>query len=48
VLSVADAQKADFIIMGRRGLGSTKRLLMGSVSNKVSQLAPCNCATVVG
>ncbi|MCP4327027.1 MAG: universal stress protein [Alphaproteobacteria bacterium] len=47
VLSVADAQKADFIVMGRRGLGPTRRLLMGSVSNKVSQLAPCNCATVV-
>jgi len=31
----------DLIIMGSRGLGGIKGLIMGSVSNKVLHLAPC-------
>ncbi|MCB1819877.1 MAG: universal stress protein, partial [Gammaproteobacteria bacterium] len=34
------------IVMGRRGLGDLAGLLMGSVSQKISHLAPCPCLTV--
>lgn len=45
---VAQAEKsgANLIVMGSRGLGDLKGLLMGSVSHKVSHLAPCTCVTV--
>jgi nucleotide-binding universal stress UspA family protein len=46
ILDTADHVKADMIVMGRRGLGSLKGLLMGSVSEKVSHLAKCTCVTV--
>lgn len=42
---VAAAKDADLIVMGTRGLGSAKGLLLGSVSNKVQQLAECPCMT---
>jgi nucleotide-binding universal stress UspA family protein len=37
---------ADLIVMGRRGLGPLPSLFLGSVSNKVLQLADCACLTV--
>ena len=45
---VAQAERcgANLIVMGSRGLGDLKGLLLGSVSHKVSQLAPCTCVTV--
>jgi nucleotide-binding universal stress UspA family protein len=46
VLSVAEAQNADFIVMGSRGLGDMKGLLLGSVSHKVTSHSPCTCITV--
>ena len=46
ILKVAEAEKADLIVMGSRGLGPLKSLLVGSVSQKVSHLAPCSCITV--
>lgn len=46
ILSVAEAEKADLIVLGSRGLGSMKALLMGSVSHKVNTHAPCTCITV--
>lgn len=41
ILSVAQTSHADLIIMGTRGLGALKGLVLGSVSHKVVQLAHC-------
>ncbi len=46
ILDRAKAGGVDCIIVGSRGLGTLKGLLLGSVSHKVSQLAPCTCITV--
>ena len=46
ILQAAEQAKANLIVMGCRGLSDLKGLLMGSVSHKVSQLAPCTCVTV--
>lgn len=46
ILGAAEHEKADMIVMGSRGLGKFADLLMGSVSHKVSHLAPCTCVTV--
>jgi len=37
---------ADMIVMGSRGVSDLKGLVMGSVSHKVMQLAPCTCVSV--
>jgi nucleotide-binding universal stress UspA family protein len=41
ILEVAEKHKADLIVMGTRGLGSVKGLLLGSVSHKVMHYAAC-------
>jgi len=41
ILTAAKDGSADMIVIGSRGLGPVKKLLIGSVSNKVVQLAPC-------
>ena len=46
ILERAEREEANLIIMGSRGLSDLKGLLMGSVSHKVSHLAPCSCITV--
>ena len=39
IVEYAEAWEADCIVMGRRGLGDIKGLLMGSVSHRVGQLS---------
>ena len=46
ILRTAEEEASDLIIMGSRGLGTVKELLLGSVSHKVTQMAPCACMTV--
>ena len=46
ILEAATGGRADMIIMGSRGHSDLSGLMMGSVSHKVSHLAPCTCVTV--
>ena len=45
IVSLAEEQKADLIVMGARGLGPIKEWLLGSVSHRVLTLA--SCATLI-
>ncbi len=46
ILHRAKAASADLIVMGSRGLGRLAELVLGSVSHKVFNMAPCSCITV--
>jgi nucleotide-binding universal stress UspA family protein len=41
VIDVAEAQHADLIVVGNKGMASKARFLLGSVPNKVAHHAPC-------
>jgi len=41
ILNVAEEVKADMIVLGARGLGPVKELLLGSVSHRIVTYAPC-------
>jgi len=41
IISVAKSRKTDLIVLGTRGMGSIKGLLLDSVSTKVTQQATC-------
>jgi nucleotide-binding universal stress UspA family protein len=47
ILNEAEAKNCDTIVMGRRGLGMAKALLLGSVTNKVVQNAKGCAVTIV-
>jgi len=46
IIDFARKQKIDVIVMGSRGLGRLKELLVGSVTQKVFHAAPCTCLIV--
>ena len=48
IIGYCRANSADLVIVGRRGLGDLQSLVLGSVSHKTSQRAPCACMTVPG
>jgi nucleotide-binding universal stress UspA family protein len=48
IVSMAEEQKADLIVMGARGLGPVKERLLGSVSHHILTLAPCATLIVNG
>jgi nucleotide-binding universal stress UspA family protein len=46
ILDEAEQEHADLLVLGTRGLGRTKRWLLGSVSTRVLQHASCNVLVV--
>ena len=42
ILKAADELQADIIVLGHKGKSATKRFLLGSVSNRVTQHAKCS------
>jgi nucleotide-binding universal stress UspA family protein len=46
IVTFAETEGADAIIMGSRGLGDVSGLLLGSVSHKVCNMAACTCIVV--
>jgi nucleotide-binding universal stress UspA family protein len=46
IVAMAKSEAVDMLFLGSRGLGEITGLLMGSVSHKVMNLAPCTCVTV--
>ena len=46
IIDVANQEQADLIVVGSRGLTGIKRYLLGSVSSKVSEHAPCSVMIV--
>jgi nucleotide-binding universal stress UspA family protein len=48
IVSTAEEQKADLIVMGARGLGPIKERLLGSVSHRILTLTPCATLVVNG
>ena len=46
IINYAKEHGVDLIVMGTRGLGPLKGMLLGSVSRKVCNLADVNCLTI--
>lgn len=46
ILDIVAREKADTLVVGRRGGGRLSGLLLGSVSQKVASLAPCTVIMV--
>ena len=48
VVKVAEAEKADLVVVGTRGHAGVKRLLLGSVADKVIRACRCPVLSVHG
>ncbi len=46
IINFAREKGVDMIMIGSRGLGQVKGMLLGSVSSKVCHVADCTCMTV--
>jgi nucleotide-binding universal stress UspA family protein len=46
LVKVATAAQADVVVVGNRGMAGVKRLVLGSVPNKVSHHCPCHLLIV--
>ena len=46
IAAMAKSESVDMLFLGSRGLGEVTGLLLGSVSHKVMNIAPCTCVTV--
>ncbi len=46
IIDVVKREKADILVVGRRGRSRLSRLLLGSVSQKLASLAPCKVIIV--
>lgn len=46
IVELAEREKVDGMVLGSRGLGEFKRLLLGSVAQKVMVYAPCPVTVV--
>ena len=46
IVAMAESEGVDMLFLGSRGLGVVTSLLLGSVSHKVMNLAPCTCVIV--
>jgi nucleotide-binding universal stress UspA family protein len=46
LLSVAEEEAADLIVVGNKGVRSARRLVVGSVAGAVVRLAPCGVFVV--
>ena len=46
LIEVAEAQSADCIVVGNRGMQTKARFLLGSVPNKIAHHAPCTVMIV--
>ena len=46
IIDEAEKEDTDMIVMGTRGLNGAQRWLLGSVSSRVVQHAPCNVLVV--
>lgn len=46
IIELAEAKKADLIVVGSVGMSGAKRFLLGSVPNKITHHAPCSVLVI--